>query len=66
MIPGVALYTIGTAGFTSGGNRWLYFGIAAGLLVLVMFLGWYIRRKYLSGEAVEVSADQPTTEGIDR
>ena len=48
MIPGVALYTIGTAGFTSGGNRWLYFGIAAALLVLVMFLGWFIRRKYLS------------------
>ena len=50
MIPGVALYTIGTAGFTSGGNRWLYFGIAAALLVLVMFLGWYIRRKYLGNE----------------
>lgn len=50
MIPGVALYTIGTAGFTSGGNRWLYFGIAAALLVLVMFLGWFIRRKYLGGE----------------
>ncbi len=50
MIPGVALYTIGTAGFTSGGNRWLYFGIAAALLVLVMFLGWFIRRNYLGGE----------------
>lgn len=49
MIPGVALYTIGTAGFTSGGNRWLYFGIAAGLLVLVMFLGWFIKKKYLGG-----------------
>ena len=41
MIPGVALYTIGTAGFTSGENRWLYLGIAAALLVLVMVLGWY-------------------------
>lgn len=50
MIPGVALYTIGTAGFTSGGNRWLYFGIAAGLLVLVMFLGWFIRKRYLGNE----------------
>ena len=48
MIPGVALYTIGTAGFTSEGNRWLYFGIAAALLVLVMFLGWIIRNKYLN------------------
>ncbi len=50
MIPGVALYTIGTAGFTSGENRWLYWGIAAVLLVLVMFLGWYIKKKYLGGE----------------
>lgn len=50
MIPGVALYTIGTAGFTSEGNRWLYFGIAAVLLALVMFLGWMIRRKYLAND----------------
>lgn len=47
MIPGVALYTIGTAGFTAGGNRWLYFGIAACILVIVLFLGWYIRKNYL-------------------
>ena len=47
MIPGVALYTIGTAGFAAGGNKALYFGIAAGLLVLVMFLGWFIKKKYL-------------------
>ena len=50
MIPGVALYTIGTAGFTAGENRWLYWGIAAALLVLVMFLGWYVRKKYLGDE----------------
>ena len=48
MIPGVALYTIGTAGFTSEGNRWLYFGIAAVLLAIVMLLGWLIRKRYLS------------------
>ncbi len=50
MIPGVALYTIGTAGFTSGGNRWLYFGIAVILLVIVVFLGWYIKKRYLGNE----------------
>ena len=49
MIPGVALYTIGTAGFTSGGNKMLYLGIAAGLLVLVLFIGWFIKKKYLGG-----------------
>ena len=53
MIPGVALYTIGTAGFTSAENRWLYWGIAAALLVLVMFLGWYVRKKYLGSEDVD-------------
>lgn len=47
MIPGVALYTIGTAGFTEDENRWLYFCIAAALLALVMFLGWFIKKKYL-------------------
>jgi uncharacterized membrane protein YdjX (TVP38/TMEM64 family) len=56
MIPGVALYTIGTAGFTSGGNRWLYFGIAAALLVIVMFLGWFVKKKYL-GKDVEETDD---------
>ena len=60
MIPGVALYTIGTAGVTSGENRWLYWGIAAGLLVLVMFLGWYIKKKYLGGE--DIAADDSSTE----
>ena len=52
MIPGVALYTIGTAGFTSDGNKLLYFGIAGILLMLVFFLGWFIRKKYL-GDAEE-------------
>ena len=47
MIPGVALYTIGTAGFTSESNRWLYFGISAVLLVMVLLLGWVIRKNYL-------------------
>lgn len=55
MVPGVALYTIGTAGFTSGTNRWLYFGIAAVLLVLVMFLGWFIKKKYLGNEVEEAA-----------
>ena len=59
MIPGVALYTIGTAGFTSAENRWLYWGIAAALLVLVMFLGWYVKKRYLGSEE---SAEKETEE----
>jgi len=63
MIPGVALYTIGTAGFTSGGNRWLYFGIAAGLLVFVLLIGWYVRKKYLGNETDENGRDRDADEG---
>ncbi|MBQ0004746.1 MAG: TVP38/TMEM64 family protein [Clostridiales bacterium] len=55
MIPGVALYTIGTAGFTSGGNRLLYFGIAGVLLALVLFLGWFIKKRYLTKEELEIA-----------
>lgn len=47
MIPGVALFTIGTAGIMDSGNRVLYIGIAAGLLVLVILLGWLIKKKFL-------------------
>ena len=65
MIPGVALYTIGTAGFTSDGNRWLYFGIAAGLLVLVMILGWYVRKKYLGDGTDEAARDRDDEKGGD-
>lgn len=50
MIPGVALYTIGTAGFTSEENRWMYFGITAVLLAIVLFTGWYLRKRYLDSE----------------
>lgn len=52
MLPGVALFTIGTAGFTAEGNRWVYFTVAAALLALVFFLGWFIRKRFL-GSASE-------------
>ena len=44
MIPGVALYTVGAAGFTSE-NKALCFGIAGGLLILCLLLGWLLKRK---------------------
>ncbi|MBQ7895891.1 MAG: TVP38/TMEM64 family protein [Oscillospiraceae bacterium] len=49
LVPGVALYTIGFAGFTAEANRWLYFAVAAVLFVLVMFLGWFVKKKFLGG-----------------
>ena len=48
MIPGVALYTIGAAGFTTDGNKILYFGIAGVLLLLTLLLAWIIKKKYLN------------------
>lgn len=50
MMPGVALYTIGTAGLTSDENKGLYLGIAAVLLIIVLILGWYIRKHYIGSQ----------------
>ena len=51
MLPGVALFTIGSAGFAAEGNRWMYFA-AAGVLLLVVFgLGWFVKKKYLEAPA---------------
>lgn len=47
MLPGVALFTVGSAGFTAGENRWVYFGAAGILLVLVFAMGWLVKKKYL-------------------
>lgn len=49
LVPGVALYTIGFAGFTAEANRWVYFAVAAALFVLVLFLAWFVKKKFLGG-----------------
>lgn len=51
MLPGVALFTIGSAGFTAEGNRWMYFAAAGVLLVVVFGLGWFVKKKYLEAPA---------------
>lgn len=51
MLPGVALFTVGSAGFAAEGNRWAYFAAAAALLALVLFLGWVIRKHFLGSTA---------------
>ncbi len=53
MIPGVALFTIGSAGIVDSGNRVLYIGIAVALFVVVMFLGWIIKKKFLGNEDID-------------
>lgn len=48
MLPGTAMYTVGTAGLADKENRLLYFGIAAVLAVAVMGGGMFFKRKYVT------------------
>ena len=47
MLPGVALYTIGAAGFTAESGKWMYFVAAGAIAVLVTVAGNLIRKKFL-------------------
>ena len=51
MLPGVALFTIGSAGFTAEAHRWMYFAAAGVLLVVVVLMGWFVKKKYLEAPA---------------
>lgn len=46
MIPGTAAYTIGAAGITAGKHRFLYFGTALALVLLVSLLSMRLKKKY--------------------
>lgn len=50
MAPGVAVFTVGSAGLTADGNRWLYFAAAAGLLLAVFLLGAFVKKRYLESD----------------
>lgn len=51
MLPGVALFTIGSAGFTAQSGKWMYFVSAGVLLVVVFGMGWFVKKKYLEAPA---------------
>lgn len=59
MLPGTAMYTVGTAGLADAKNRVLYLGIAAGLAVLVFGLGLFFKKRY-------VEKDKETADGEER
>lgn len=61
MLPGVALFTIGSAGFTAEGSRWIYFAAAGVLLLVVVGLGWFLKKKYLE-EPTSRKGDVPCEE----
>ena len=53
MIPGTAMYTIGTAGLADAENRMLYIGVALAIAVVVVFAGIILKKKYIQEEPDE-------------
>ena len=53
MLPGTAMYTVGTAGLADKENRILYIGIALVLVVVVMGLGAFLKKHYVQEEQSE-------------
>lgn len=49
MLPGTALFTIGTAGIVDASNRTLYIGVAVVLALLVFGCGYGLKKKYVEG-----------------
>ena len=46
MMPGVVLFTVGTVGVIDSSKRLLYLGIAFILLLLIILLGVFLKKKY--------------------
>ncbi len=58
MLPGTAMYTVGTAGLADAGNRVLYIGIAAALAVFVTGIGIYFKKRYVETENKETEEEE--------
>lgn len=50
MAPGVALFTVGSAGLAAEEGRGLYFALAAALLAAVLGLSWLLKKRFLTEE----------------
>lgn len=59
MIPGTAMYTIGTYAVTGAGNKLLYIGLTAVIVVCVLAVSKLLRKKYVAAEESEESVDSP-------
>lgn len=51
MLPGTAMYTVGTAGLADKENRILYIGIALVLAVVVMGMSKFLKKRYVQEES---------------
>lgn len=47
MLPGTAMYTVGTAGIADPENRTLYIGIAVAMAAAVIGVGYYFKKRYV-------------------
>lgn len=50
MLPGTAMYTVGTAGIADKENRIFYIGTALVLAMMVMGLGAFLKKRYMKEE----------------
>lgn len=50
MLPGTAMYTLGTAGLIDKENRWVYIGMAVLLAGIVIGLGKFFQKKYVPSD----------------
>ena len=53
MLPGVAMFTLGSAGIVVQEGKAKYFIVAAALFIAVIGIGWLVRRKYLGRSGSE-------------
>ena len=53
MLPGTAMYTVGTAGLADKENRNLYIAIAIVLAMVVMGFGAFLKKHYVQEEKSE-------------
>ncbi|WP_038375360.1 TVP38/TMEM64 family protein [Brachyspira alvinipulli] len=52
MLPGISLFTIASVGIVSENNKYLYFSIAAIILVLVLIISYFLKRKYVNNKSI--------------
>lgn len=60
MIPGTAMYTVGSAGIADKSNRILYFTIAAVMAAAVTAFTMYLRKRYVNEDGVAADLDNGT------
>lgn len=50
MLPGTAMYSVGTAGFADKENRLLYLGVAVLIAIIVIGAGMYLKKRYIGDD----------------